>query len=1074
MGTRKNAAHLTVTERDDFLERLLRLKNTPSPEDAAINIYDQYVALHRYVRNMNPPGGANNIDMAHAGPAFLSWHRYYLLRFESALQAMIPADPFALPYWDWTEHTLTGTVLFQPNFMGPNGGLDGAGGTIAAGYFRFTVPAAEQPGWWPAGLPGWRVRTALDGGPALGTTLRRNLGNFTSLATPSDINGLLELATFSEFRSRLEGGARLHNSTHIWFGHGSSHMRDSNISPNDPMFWLHHCNVDRLWAMWQIDGHQGAAFYPGPGAGDDAGHDEDDPMWPWVGALAGYSSNNALAGITLPNFTGDPVTTPGDVLNHRALGYSYDSEVVFGVALDQTGSMTGLTPDPMTGTGSVSKWEAAKAGVSAFLQDCEAAYAARRAYVTAGVKTFRDLPPNTYTAIFSGTPYGLIKNGTPYSRATFDANILAQSPSGGTPIAGALTDTETNLVRPPFGNAPSADRRYLAMLTDGIETSPPLLGSLPEAPPAFPNTVVFAMGFGMGGGWNGVNYAAITDITQKGAMAPTEVDQVYHGESAGAINKFFTNTLAAALGYDPAIDPNFELFAGEHLHFPFSVTDADESFMITVQGFDFSDRNWELCLMPPAGEPCVDTRGHHGDEAHHHDNLTCCAAPFSVTLRRGNGRFTVFLDRGGAPSALWVGQWSLMVFYRAEHHDAISQMPNIADLLVPAGAPPLRGPLYARHNQPLAKRQAVRAVRGGPSHSLVAGISGLSSGHRTDPCALAVDIYARSRIKATLEVEHASHTVGDDVVLRLRLNDIGVGVFSDPLVIGRLIAPAYSTGNAFADLDTIPVAARRKYLSQVHGCVASFDHVRYLADYETKRPGVFAIRDEILSFEPEQDGSFRAVVSGNRFPGVYRIAVYITAHHTPAPHALNETCCKPRPQSFERVLNVAVALDLRIDAQASRPFLHWIAPNRVVATVTPQDKLGNVADPARGGAIHVLHKTVSLQGAAHNPYTGERHVELRLEGKDFFPAPDGQTIVGKAAHIDAANGKDVRIEPDVAIQLALNIAGVVIPVQIPSIVGDRRVHRAFAAGTLQVMMIPLEDRDVFFSEDAARAAGYTL
>lgn len=1067
MGTRKNATRLTETERDDFIERLLRLKNTPSPESSAINIYDQYVALHRYVRNMNPPGAANNIDMAHAGPAFLSWHRYYLLRFERAMQAMKPAVPFALPYWDWTDPR-TGTVLFQPNFMGPNGGPGGVGGgTIAAGYFRFIVPEAERPPWWPMGLPGWRVRATLAGG--LGTTLRRNLGSFTNLATPDNINGLLGLATFAEFRSRLEGGAGMHNSTHIWFGDGSSHMRDSNISPNDPMFWLHHCNVDRLWAMWQIDGHQGPAFYPGPGAaGADAGHDEDDPMWPWVGALAGYSSNLALADITLPNFTGDPVITPGDVLNHRELGYSYDSEVVFGVALDQTGSMTGLTPDPMTGAGSVSKWDAAKAGVSAFLQDCETAYAARRAYVSAGVKTFRTLPPNTFTPVFSGTPYGLVKNGTAYSRATFDTNILAQSPSGGTPIAGALTDTETTLVRPPFGNAPSADRRYLAMLTDGIETSSPFLSSLPEAPPAFPNTVVFAMGFGMGGGWNGVNYAAIADITQKGRAAPTGVNQVYHGESAGAINKFFTNTLAAALGYDPAIDPNFELYAGEHLHFPFSATDADASFMITVQGFDFTDRNWELCLTPPTGKPCVDTRGHHDDD------ITCCAAPFSVTLRRSNGRFTVFLDRGSAPSTLWVGQWSLMVFYRAKHHDAISQMPNIADLLVPAGAPPLRGPLYARHNQPLAKRRAVRAVPGGPSHSLAAGISGLSSGHRTDPCAVAVDIYALSRIKATLEVEHASHTVGDDIVMRLRLSDIGVGVFSDPLVIGRLIAPAYSTGNAFADLDTIPVAARRKYLSQVHGCVASFDHVRYMADYETKRPGAFAIRDEILSFEPEQDGSFRAVISGNRFPGVYRIAVYVTAHHTPAPHALNDTCCKPQPQSFERVLNADVAFDLSIDAQASRPFLHWIAPNRVVVTVTPQDKFGNVADPARGGIIQVLHKTIALQGAAHNPYTGERHVELRLEGKDFFPAPDGQTIVGKAAHIEAAKGTDVRIEPEIAFQFSLNIAGAVIPVQIPSIVGDRRVCRAFAAGTLQVMMIPLEHRDVFFSEDAARAAGYAL
>ena len=43
--------------------------------------------------------------------------------------------------------------------------------------------------------------------------------------------------------------------------------------------------------------------------------------------------------------------------------------------------MTGDTPDPMTGAGSISKWEAARQGVTHFLQDCEAAYNAAEAYV---------------------------------------------------------------------------------------------------------------------------------------------------------------------------------------------------------------------------------------------------------------------------------------------------------------------------------------------------------------------------------------------------------------------------------------------------------------------------------------------------------------------------------------------------------------------------------------------------------------------------------------------------------------------------------------------------------------------
>jgi hypothetical protein len=166
------------------------------------------------------------------------------------------------------------------------------------------------------------------------------------------------------------------------------------------------------------------------------------------------------------------------------------------------------------GPPSVSKWEAAKQGVSFMLQDCESAYAQGEAYVTAGVETFRSLAGNVFTPTFAGAPYGLTKSGTAYSRTSFDAATAAQQPAGGTPLAGALTETETNLVRAPFGNQPPDDQRYLFMLRDGIETAPPPLSSLPAG--GFANTVIFAMGFGVGSGWNGVDYATITTIAAKG------------------------------------------------------------------------------------------------------------------------------------------------------------------------------------------------------------------------------------------------------------------------------------------------------------------------------------------------------------------------------------------------------------------------------------------------------------------------------------------------------------------------------------------------------------------------------
>ena len=46
-------------------------------------------------------------------------------------------------------------------------------------------------------------------------------------------------------------------------------------SPNDPVFFLHHCNIDRLWALWQ-QAHPASAYQPA--AGGPPGHNLNDVM----------------------------------------------------------------------------------------------------------------------------------------------------------------------------------------------------------------------------------------------------------------------------------------------------------------------------------------------------------------------------------------------------------------------------------------------------------------------------------------------------------------------------------------------------------------------------------------------------------------------------------------------------------------------------------------------------------------------------------------------------------------------------------------------------------------------------
>jgi hypothetical protein len=1061
MRIRKNALYLTPAERDDFLRAVLTLKNTVAnpgdPPDLQISIWDQFVALHFYVFSINVPGGGFPVNVGHQNAGFGPWHRYYLLRLEQALQAAVPT--VMLPYWDWTDPVGTQNVLFQDNFLGPNGGPGGVGGgTVQSGYFAFNAPGALPP-WWPAGLQGWRIRPSLAEG--LGTTLRRFLGSFISLPDQTDVDNVLGKGQYEgagEFRPTLESSP-LHNSIHNWV---SGHM-GGGASPNDPIFYMHHCNVDRLWAMWQIDGHQGAAFYPA--AGEPHGHNLTDPMWPWVGALPGYSPNNALPDIVLPNFSVEPERHPADVLDHHVLGYAYDTEPVIGLALDQTGSMTGPTPDPLTGMApNVSKWEAAKSGVSFFLQDCEAAYAAREAYVTVGVETFRSAGGNQFAKIFAPEPFGLVKNGGVVSRAEFDANIAAQAPGGGTPIAGALSDTEAALVRPPFGNLPADQKRYLAILTDGIETAAPLLDTL--AAGAFPNTVIFAMGFGVGGGWNGVDYTTLTDVVAKGMIDPGAPNQVFHGENAAVIDKFYTNSLAASIGYTPAVDPLFELFPGEHVHFNFDVTDAEQSFFVTAQGFDFRDENWEFCLMGPDGAHCCDTRAGHADGAHDHDGGhhegVAPDCPYFLTVRKQDGRCTIFVNRNGAAAGRWVGRWALMAFYRRKIGKAVMIMPSVHDLLAPVGAPPLRGPVYLRALQPAAKRTAVRLIPGRPPHRLALGLPAPSTTLEGDPATVAINVYHRTTFRPRLSVEAKELFAGEDFRVRLDLDPSAPGEIGEVATAARLVAPAFSLGNAFADVEAIPRAERKRYVVERDGGTA-IDHVRFLADYEKARPGAFPLRDEEVVLESRRK-AWSARIAGNRFPGVYRIAVYVEGT-LQLPYG---ECCHEGPQRFSRVLQTEVALGIRPDAKASRPVLFWTAPDRFVLSVRPTDKLGNVAAPASALPASVRVNGRPVTGTAETTTTGELRIPLALKGADRGPKQDGRSLPAEAWVVDAEGRRQAEIAANQRPEIEITVGVTRMAVELPELVGDRASRRAFPAGSPEAMRIALDDREPLSDQREAR------
>ncbi len=328
---RKDARMLTPQERADYVAAVLKLKQAPSPYTPGLSYYDQFVVWHRslYVCDPSQPAGA--MVMPHAGPLFLPWHRQYLLMFEDALRAVSGKQDLTVPYWDWTLPESTASV-FQDDFMGGTGDPQ-QGHAVTTGPFR--------KGEWPITIQPESQSEQLSVWPYL----VRNMGTPDTLPTAAEVQAALQLPLYDvapydttsdwtlSLRNNLEGfrdahgqpsmvcGAdgrmmlllttapTMHNFVHGWVGGvvGFSPELQRPVfgtmvlstSPNDPVFFLHHANVDRIWAEWQRR-HVHQTYQP----------------------LSGFPGNN-VDDMMMPFHELGLMVTPADLEDVSRLGYRY-------------------------------------------------------------------------------------------------------------------------------------------------------------------------------------------------------------------------------------------------------------------------------------------------------------------------------------------------------------------------------------------------------------------------------------------------------------------------------------------------------------------------------------------------------------------------------------------------------------------------------------------------------------------------------------------------------------------------------------------------------------------------------
>jgi Common central domain of tyrosinase/Polyphenol oxidase middle domain len=185
----------------------------------------------------------------HGTLLFFAWHRGYLYFFERMLRKASEDDTLTLPYWDWTASP--------------------------------SVPLAYRD---PADAtnPLFHERDMNDG------------SLIPQQYVVDDLNTALAQISFGDFSPSLEDSP--HGQVHVFVG---GDMGSVPTSARDPIFWLHHCNIDRSWNRWL-----------NLGAGRLNPTDSS-----WLNVQYSYANEN-----------GETQTVKvSDIVNSASLGYLYDN-----------------------------------------------------------------------------------------------------------------------------------------------------------------------------------------------------------------------------------------------------------------------------------------------------------------------------------------------------------------------------------------------------------------------------------------------------------------------------------------------------------------------------------------------------------------------------------------------------------------------------------------------------------------------------------------------------------------------------------------------------------------------------
>ena len=307
-GSAMLAATTLLPQATEAAPAKFRRWNISDPKIPA-HIIDSYKKAIRAMLALPPTDPRNwyrytlihTLDCPHGNWWFLPWHRGYIGWFERICRDLSGDPDFALPYWDWTKEPRVPKAMFDDVLDPNNKAFIGAAkdfkahfkdAIAKAGYWRMEKDSDGNPMPSPQfnqmltrsiRFPDDLWFDAVDS-PAGGMFFNRGSARGLSAAqpdltipnTPPDQQSVLIAVALSTILDALgprdflsfgspkalnhsssSGFSMLenqpHNLVHNCVGgvyNNVGGFMQAFMSPTDPIFFLHHGNIDRLWDVW--------------------------------------------------------------------------------------------------------------------------------------------------------------------------------------------------------------------------------------------------------------------------------------------------------------------------------------------------------------------------------------------------------------------------------------------------------------------------------------------------------------------------------------------------------------------------------------------------------------------------------------------------------------------------------------------------------------------------------------------------------------------------------------------------------------------------------------------------------